>query len=120
MSYWKDFVAYFNDIPPCQFLVRKDARNILHIPNNTFDAYRRILQANNIIDYVNDGTYFKCHEIPENMSLSELRLRGYGSKEKYIRVLEGTAKFPTVHYKLIQPIEPNPVYKKKSNSIFDI
>ena len=121
MSHWKNFVKYFNEIPLRDFLIRKEARDATGIPANTFDSYRRILQVNNIIGYASNGLYIKCHNIPSDISLTELRIRGYGQKDRYIPEVvydEHGGRFD-VNYRIIKAVAANPLYKSKG-SILDL
>lgn len=124
---WSKFKNYIRTFKIGDIVTRKMLRENTHIvSSNTIDSFRRCLEKNNIIVKVEEfyGAYMICHELPEDMTLNELMLRGYGKKPKEVPKLiwgtHATNKIQDIIYIHEDGIEPDPLYPSVSKSIFDM
>lgn len=120
---WQKFKNYIRTFKVGDIITRKMLCENTHIVStNTIDSFRRCLEKNNIIAKVEEfhGVYIICHELPEDMTLNELMLRGYGRKPKEIpKLVWGTNKIQDIIYVHEDGVEPNPLYPTANKSIFD-
>jgi hypothetical protein len=93
---------------------RKDIRESVS-KSTTIDTYKRVLVLNGILaDTGCGGIYLVQHNIPDEMSFNELRLRAYGRKnEPTVHLIDGVF---TVTYD--REIKPNPLFSH-THSFFD-
>ena len=119
-NYWKSFRHYLGDIPVKGAFTRRDVIERLHITPSTFDSYKAILLGNNVISSISPGVYMKLHDLPKDISISELRLRAYGRKEQYepIFIYDDVRHETDIIYKTIGAVARNPLFSKHG-SIFD-
>ena len=127
LTNWSKFKNYIRTFKIGDIVTRKMLRENTHIvSSNTIDSFRRCLEKNNIIVKVEEfhGAYMICHELPEDMTLNELMLRGYGKKPKEVPKLiwgtHTTNKIQDIIYIHEDGIEPDPLYPSVSKSIFDM
>ena len=121
---WQKFKNYIRTFKVGDIITRKMLRENTHIVStNTIDSFRRCLEKNNIIAKIEEfhGAYIICHELPEDMTLNELMLRGYGRKPMEVpKVIWNKYKIQDVIYVHEDGVEPNPLYPSANKSIFDI
>ena len=100
MPSWHKFRTYIRGFRVGEFITRKHMRESLDIKSiHTLDSFRRVLQVNNVISSTDiPGVYIKCHELPEDITLNEMMLRGYGKAPKEIpRLRWYGVKSPNFH-----------------------
>ena len=124
---WQKFKNYIRTFKVGDIITRKMLlENTGIVSSNTVDSFRRCLEKNNVIVKVEEfpGTYIICHELPRDITLNELMLRGYGKKPKEVpKLVWGTYetnKMQNVIYVHEDGVEPNPLYPTVNKSIFDI
>lgn len=119
-NYWKSFRHYLEDIPVKGAFTRRDVIERLNVTPSTFDSYKVILLGNNVISSISPGVYMKLHDLPKDISISELRLRAYGRKERYEPILryDDVSHELDIEYKTIGAVARNPLFSKHG-SIFD-
>lgn len=121
---WQKFKNYIRTFNVGDIITRKMLCENTHIVStNTIDSFRRCLEKNNIITKLEEfrGAYIICHELPEDMTLNELMLRGYGKKPKEVpKLVWGTNKIQDIIYVHEDGVEPNPLYPTANKSIFDM
>lgn len=121
---WQKFKNYIRTFKIGDIITRKMLRENTHIVStNTIDSFRRCLEKNNIIAKLEEfhGAYIICHELPEDMTLNELMLRGYGRKPKEVpKVIWDKYKMQYIIYVHEDGIEPDPLYPTANKSIFDM
>ena len=121
---WQKFKNYIRTFKVGDIVTRK----MLHentgiVSSNTIDSFRRCLEKNNMIAKVEAvyGAYVICHELPENITLNELMLRGYGKKPKEVpKLVWGKYKVQDIIYVHEDRVEPNPLYPSPHRSICDL
>ena len=121
-TYWGRFAEFFSGLEVGELFTRKELKNNLNIPNNTLDQYRRILTVNNVVAHIKEGIYMKCHNLPEGISMTELRLKGYGRKEQYEPIIwyDKITHQMDITYKKIDAVNPNPLFKTTRRSVLDL
>lgn len=122
MPSWHKFRTYIRGFRVGEFITRKHMRESLDIKSiHTLDSFRRVLQVNNVISSTDiPGVYIKCHELPEDITLNEMMLRGYGKAPKEIPRLRWYGVYPTdIIYEKIPGVSKNPLYSSTNHSIFD-
>lgn len=121
---WQKFKNYIRTFKVGDIITRKMLRENTHIiSTNTIDSFRRCLEKNNIITKIEEfhGAYIICHELPEDMTLNELMLRGYGKKPKEVpKVIWWKRKMQDIIYVHEDRVEPDPLYPAANKSIFDM
>ena len=124
---WQNFKNYIRTFKVGDIITRKMLLENTHIvSSHTVDSFRRVLEKNNIIAKVEEfyGAYIICHELPEDMTLNELMLRGYGKKPKKVPKLtwigRGKLMKQDVIYIHEDGVEPDPLYNSPARSIFDM
>lgn len=121
---WQKFKNYIRTFKVGDIITRKMLRENTHIVStNTIDSFRRCLEKNNIIAKIEEfhGAYLICHELPEDMTLNELMLRGYGRKPKEVpKLVQGEHRAQGVIYIHEDGIEPDPLYSSTNTSIFNL
>lgn len=121
---WQRFKNYIRTFKVGDIITRKMLlENTGAVSSNTVDSFRRCLEKNNVIVKVEEfpGTYILCHELPKDITLNELMLRGYGKKPKEVpELVWRTHKLQNVIYIHEDGVEPDPLYKTANKSIFDI
>lgn len=121
---WQKFKNYIRTFKVGDIITRKMLRENTHIVStNTIDSFRRCLEKNNIIAKLEEfhGAYIICHELPEDMTLNELMLRGYGRKPKEVpKVIWDKYKMQDIIYVHEDGVEPDPLYPTANKSIFDM
>ena len=121
---WQKFKNYIRTFKVGDIITRKMLRENTHIVStNTIDSFRRCLEKNNIITKLEEfhGAYIICHELPEDMTLNELMLRGYGKKPKEVpKVIWDKYKIQDIIYVHEDGVEPDPLYPTANKSIFDM
>ena len=121
---WQKFKNYIRTFKVGDIITRKMLCENTHIVStNTIDSFRRCLEKNNIIAKLEEfrGAYIICHELPEDMTLNELMLRGYGKKPKEVpKVIWDKYKMQDIIYVHEDGIEPDPLYPTTNKSIFDM
>lgn len=120
---WQKFKNYILTFKVGDIITRKMLlENTGVVSSNTVDSFRRCLEKNNVIAKVEEfyGAYIICHELPKDITLNELMLRGYGKKPKEVpRLVWGTHRAQDVIYIHEDGVEPDPLYRTTTNSIFD-
>lgn len=111
-----DKLKRFINSKKCGDLIsRKDIRESVS-KSTTIDTYKRVLVLNGILaDTGCGGIYLVQHNIPDEMSFNELRLRAYGRKNTPTLHLFGNELKVTYD----REIKPNPLFSN-SHSFFDI
>ena len=121
---WQKFKNYIRTFKVGDIITRKMLlENTGIVSSNTVDSFRRCLEKNNVIAKVEEfyGAYIICHELPRDITLNELMLRGYGKKPKEVpKLVWNTHKVQNVIYVHEDGVEPNPFYPTTNKSIFDI
>lgn len=121
---WQKFKNYIRTFKEGDIITRKMLCENTHIVStNTIDSFRRCLEKNNIIAKIEEfrGAYIICHELPEDMTLNELMLRGYGRKPKEVpKVARGINKMQNIIYVHEDGVELDPLYRTTIKSAFDL
>ena len=116
MSNYKRICEFINEFNRNDLFTRKELfeQCIEPYSENTIDQYRRVFEANNIIVKIKPGIYMKLHDIPEDITYTELVERAYGKASR--------AGIYSVFGKRVGTrttrTEANPLYSS-SQSIFD-
>lgn len=123
VSAWSKFRTYIRRFNIGDFITRKNMRAEIDIKSiHTLDNFRRVLQVNNVIRATdNPGIYMIINELPENITLNEMMLRGYGKYPKEVPRLRWWGAKPTdIIYEKIPGVDKDPLYKTSSISVFDL
>ena len=110
-----DKLKSFINSKKCGDLIsRKDIRESVS-KSTTIDTYKRVLVLNGIlVDTGCAGIYLVQHNIPNEMTFNELRLRAYGRKnDPTVRIVDG--RFDVTYDR---EIKPNPLFSH-THSFFD-
>lgn len=124
---WQKFKNYIRTFKIGDIITRKMLlENTGIVSSNTVDSFRRCLEKNNVITKIEEfyGAYMICHELPKDITLNELMLRGYGKKPKEVPKLTWIGRGKLMKHNVIyiheDGVEPNPLYPTANKSIFDI